>query len=61
MKFLTLALLATFLMACNEVTDKTNSVAEPPEQPSHASSQNDTIPKVTGIGGIFFFQIILKN
>jgi len=54
-KLLAWALIATFLMACNELKNKSNSVAEETEQPSHSTSQNDTIPKVTGIGGIFFF------
>ena len=48
-------ILATALLSCNNETQKANVMEEPEGQPGNTASANDTTPKVTGIGGIFFF------
>ena len=47
--------LATLLAGCAPATQKTNNMEDSKKQPEHPSSTADTTPKVTGIGGIFFF------
>lgn len=51
-KFLILALIAT---SCNLLT-KNNNMSDSTNDPAQmGTAENDTTPKVTGIGGIFFF------
>jgi len=54
----TIALITTIFAGCNETTKKPNTMEDetkPSEQASDSAAPNDTTPKVTGIGGIFFF------
>jgi predicted enzyme related to lactoylglutathione lyase len=56
MKKLITALLTTIiLVGCNTSGKKNNAMDETSKNPTDLSSVNDTTPKVTGIGGIFFF------
>lgn len=43
------------LISCNSTTKKEDKAIDENKPKSEKSVQNDTIPKVTGIGGIFFF------
>lgn len=53
---LTIALLTTILTSCNQATKKTNTMANDKNQTENSTSPIDTTtPKVTGIGGIFFY------
>jgi predicted enzyme related to lactoylglutathione lyase len=54
-KFVTFALFIMIFFSCNTQTDKTKNMTNDTEQNNNSESQKDTIPKVTGIGGIFFF------
>jgi predicted enzyme related to lactoylglutathione lyase len=49
------AALFVLLVSCNETADKINKMEEHNEKTERSHSENDTTPKVTGIGGIFFF------
>jgi len=51
---ITIFILAT-LASCNLTTNKSKNMAEQKGQSDKSLSQQDTTPKVTGIGGIFFF------
>jgi predicted enzyme related to lactoylglutathione lyase len=51
---ITTSILAS-LTSCDLTTDKSKNMAEQKEQSDKSLSQQDTTPKVTGIGGIFFF------
>ena len=51
---LTITLITTILASCNQATNKTTNMAET-KQTEKSFSQRDTTPKVTGIGGIFFY------
>ena len=52
----TIALLTTALIGCHQVTNKKNTMADETKQSDNNSlTPKDTTPKVTGIGGIFFF------
>lgn len=48
-------MITTILVGCNRVTEKTNYMANQKEQTENSASAVDTTPKVTGIGGIFFY------
>ena len=52
---LTLILLVTVLASCNSTTQKTNNMEDNKNQTNNTNPPVDTAPKVTGIGGIFFF------
>lgn len=52
---LTIALITIILVGCNRVTEKTNNMTNQKEQVENSTSAVDTTPKVTGIGGIFFY------
>lgn len=47
--------IVTVLTGCNPTTQKTNPMEEQKNETPDNVSANDTTPKVTGIGGIFFF------
>jgi len=49
-----ISILAT-LSCCDLKTNRSKDMAEQKKQFDESVSQNDTTPKVTGIGGIFFF------
>jgi len=51
---LTLILLVTLLASCS-TTKKANNMEDPKNQTNYATPSVDTTPKVTGIGGIFFY------
>jgi predicted enzyme related to lactoylglutathione lyase len=51
---ITISFLAT-LTSCDFTTNKSKNMAEQKAQSDESLSQPDTTPKVTGIGGIFFF------
>ncbi len=51
----TVVLLVMALAACNSTTQKTNTMDDKNKQTDSTSTPADTTPKVTGIGGIFFF------
>ncbi len=44
-----------FISGCNPKPNTTESMDEQHKNPEQADQTNDTTPKVTGIGGIFFF------
>src|SRR3982751_2902523 len=48
-------LLAMVLVSCDLTTKKTNNMADQKKQTPELTSSSDTTPRVTGIGGIFFF------
>ena len=52
---LTIILLAVSLASCNSTTEKTSSMADNKDHANDTNASVDTTPKVTGIGGIFFF------
>lgn len=45
----------TILASCNSENKKINKMEEQKDKSTNTVSANDTTPKVTGIGGIFFF------
>ena len=47
--------IAAILISCHPAIKKTDKMQSPKNEPSGASSHRDSTPKVTGIGGIFFF------
>jgi predicted enzyme related to lactoylglutathione lyase len=51
---ITIFILAT-LTSCDLTTNKSKNMAEQNTQPDESLSQHDKTPKVTGLGGIFFF------
>jgi len=53
--------LVTILTNCNPTTKKTNTMEDQKNQTSNSTSPVDTTPKVTGIGGIFFYADNLKE
>lgn len=48
-------LIFTAFVSCNTKIKNTETMNDLTKQESKASGPNDTVPKVTGIGGIFFF------
>ena len=54
-KLLIIVLLVTTNMSCNQATNESNTMADKKKQTDHTPATADTTPKVTGIGGIFFF------
>jgi predicted enzyme related to lactoylglutathione lyase len=53
--------LATLLVSCNSETEKTNDMTNKKEQTDMQTSPVDTTPKVTGVGGIFFYSDNLEE
>lgn len=48
--------MVTILKTCNQITNNTNTMADSKKQTANSSSPVDTnTPKVTGIGGVFFY------
>jgi predicted enzyme related to lactoylglutathione lyase len=54
-RLLTPILLVTLLASCDSTIKKTNNMEDKKNQTNNSTSPVDTTPKVTGIGGIFFF------
>jgi predicted enzyme related to lactoylglutathione lyase len=54
-KLITLLFTAIIIAGCNSASKKNNAMDNTSNKPADQSSVNDTTPKVTGIGGIFFF------
>jgi predicted enzyme related to lactoylglutathione lyase len=53
---LTIALMTTILVSCNQATKKANKMEDKKNQTDNSASPVDTTtPKATGIGGIFFY------
>lgn len=48
-------LITAGLISCNSINNKTDKMDEQKNDTSTTVSSNDTTPRVTGIGGIFFF------
>jgi len=53
--------IVTILISCNPTNKMTNKMEEQKNETTNAISTNDTTPKVTGIGGIFFYSDNLKE
>jgi predicted enzyme related to lactoylglutathione lyase len=53
-RLLTIISLVTIFAGCS-TTKKTNNMEDPKDQTHHSTTPADTTPKVTGIGGIFFY------
>lgn len=54
-KIFSILSILTVLLSCNTTTKKTTEMEDSKNNAEQTASTNDTIPKVTGIGGIFFF------
>jgi predicted enzyme related to lactoylglutathione lyase len=54
-RLLTIISLITILASCDSTVKKTNKMEDQINQTDNSTSPMDTTPKVTGIGGIFFF------
>lgn len=54
-QLLIFTLLTTIFISCDQETNKINHIADDKKQTDNSVSPTDTTPKVTGIGGIFFF------
>lgn len=56
MKKLVISFLITILLAsCNSKINKSENMEDQDNQPDKSNSSVDTIPKVVGVGGIFFY------
>ena len=53
-RFIIVFSILAFLTGCN-LTNKTDKKINKMEEQKHETPNNDTTPKVTGIGGIFFY------
>ena len=54
-RLLTIIWLATLLASCDSTTNKTNNMEDQKNQTGKSTAPADTTPKVTGIGGVFFY------
>jgi predicted enzyme related to lactoylglutathione lyase len=54
-KLILILSITTLLTSCNSKTGKTNDMADKKQQIDKPTSQIDNTPKVTGVGGIFFY------
>ncbi len=52
---------AILLVSCNSKTEKTNDMTEKKDQTEKPASKVDSTPKVTGVGGIFFYSENLEE
>lgn len=53
--------IAILLVSCNSKTEKINDMADKKEQTDKPASKVDKTPKVTGVGGIFFYSDNLEE
>lgn len=54
-KLITSILIVTLLDSCNSKTEKPNDMTNKKEQTDQSTSPVDATPKVTGVGGVFFY------
>ena len=54
-RIFTLLYILAFVAGCNPKSNTTENMDEQHKTPEQSNETNDTTPKVTGIGGIFFF------
>ena len=54
-KLIVIMVITAALAGCDATTKKPTSMTEQKKQSDDSNSSQDTVPKVTGIGGIFFF------
>jgi predicted enzyme related to lactoylglutathione lyase len=54
-RLLTIISFVTLLLSCDSTTNKTNNMEGRKNSTENTPAPVDTIPKVTGIGGIFFY------
>ena len=47
--------IVTLLASCDSTTKRTNNMEDEKEQTDYSTSPADTTPRVTGVGGIFFY------
>jgi predicted enzyme related to lactoylglutathione lyase len=60
-RLVTLIWLAILVASCHQTPKITHTMEEQINQSNNSPSVNDTTPKVTGIGGIFFYSDNLKE
>jgi len=53
--------ISILIVSCNSKTEKTNDMAKNNEQTEKPASKVDNTPKVTGVGGIFFYSENLEE
>lgn len=53
--------MVTLFASCNSTTKKTNNIEDKKNQSDNSTSPVDTTPKVTGIGGVFFYSDSLQE
>lgn len=53
--------MVTLFASCNLTTKKTNNIEDKKNQSDNSTSPVDTTPKVTGIGGVFFYSDSLQE
>ena len=53
--------IVTLLVGCNPKTEKTNDMVNKKDKTDKPTSTFDTTPKVTGVGGIFFYSKNLEE
>lgn len=54
-RLITTLSIVTVLASCNSTNEKPKTMEEPKKDSTKTIAVNDTTPKVTGVGGIFFF------
>jgi len=60
-KFILTISIVTILTSCNPANKKTNKMDKQKNEATNTASTNDKTPRVTGIGGIFFYSDNLKE
>ena len=60
-RFILTISIVTILTSCNQANKKTNKMDQQKNEAKNTASTNDTTPRVTGIGGIFFYSDNLKE
>lgn len=55
MKNFIIIFMATILVSCNQMAEKAKNIADQKNQTEKPLAHQETTPKVTGIGGIFFY------
>ena len=61
MRYVVIIFILTILASCESTIKKMDSMEDQKNQIENSSAHDDTTPKVTGIGGIFFFSDNLKE
>src|SRR6187455_203812 len=60
-RFILTISIISILTSCNSKDNKSNKMEDQKKETTNTASTNDTTPKVTGIGGIFFYSDNLKE